>query len=179
MRRSADAGPQLRRGLADELRGAPGSSGPSRAASSAYVSPVRSCTTPSCRSPAIRRRSTCGGVDRALQQPLPVALLALQPAGQRPGERDLHQLEREQPGQRGRRVLAPLRLGGGDHGVVAEVGLEEQRSPLADGEPDVDLEQLAERALVDVLRRGEVADLGVGPALARAPPSSSSPSGNV
>ena len=70
---------------------------------------------PARRRRAGRRRSA--GARRRRRRPraaaaAPLPLLPLHPAGQRPGERDLHQLQHQQPAQRGRGELAPLRLTG-------------------------------------------------------------------
>ena len=136
------------------------------------VTPVRSWTTPSCRSLAMRRRSTSDAVEGLGQQRLALLLALAQLSGQPVGQRYLQQLEHDQRTEGDRREAPPDAVGRGRHDVEAEVGLEEQA--LAARRPDgqVDLEELVEAALEAVLGLGQVAHPGMDEAARRASSSS-------
>ena len=106
-----------------------------------------------------------GRVQRALQERLPLALAQLEPAGQRVGERDLHELEHHEGAERDGSEAAPQPGAARAHRVVREVGLEQQGFSRRRVHRQVDLEQLpALRPLVAVLRLVEIAHLGFDPA---------------
>ena len=81
-------------------------------------------------------------VERLPQQRLAFALALAQPAGQRPRERDLHELEHDERAERDGSEAPPDARAGRRDRAVAEVGLEQE--PLAARRPDrqVHLEQL-------------------------------------
>ena len=96
-------------------RARPPSASPRRSASSASgarpnATPARSCTTPSCRSAAIRRRSWADASTALLEQLLALAVAALQPPRQRPGQRHLEQQQHQQAGEQRRRERAQQAL---------------------------------------------------------------------
>ena len=76
------------------------------------ATPARSCTTPSCRSAAIRRRSWSEASIALASSRLALAVPALQAARHRPRERHLEEQEHDQPAEQRRRERAqqPLPL---------------------------------------------------------------------
>ena len=100
-----------------------------------------------------------GGIEGLLQQSLTLTLAFAQPPGERPRDRDLDQLERDQRADRDRREALPDPGAGGGDGVVPVVSLEQQSLSAGRADREVDLEHLVERALETVLRFLEVTDL--------------------
>ena len=97
-----------------------------------------------------------GPVQQQLSFPQPHA----QAARERPGDRDLHELQHQQRAERDRSKAAPQPAAVLRDERVAVVGLEQQPLPRGRADREVDLEQLAVRALVAVLRLRQVAHLG-------------------
>ena len=143
-----------------------GASASSASGASPNATPARSCTTPSCRSAAIRRRSWLDASIARPEQPLALAVPALEPPGQRPRERHLEEQQDEQPAEqrRGERAQEPVALALTD--AEALVDLEQHRGAVRRADHRVGLEQLALLALEAVLRLGEVGELGLRPAVA-------------
>ncbi len=107
-----------------------------------------------------------GGLDRAGEQRLALAVVALQAALQRPGERQLEQQQHEQPAEQRRGEGAQQPRAVGADRAEALVDLEQHLRPVWRADRRVRLQQLALRSLVPVLGLAEVAQLGLGAALA-------------
>jgi len=93
-----------------------------------------------------------GGLHGPAQQPFPLAQAGVQPAGGRPGQRQLEQLEQQQGPDGDGQELAPHGAGVGRHRAVPRVGLEQQGLAAGGGDGQVGLEQAALVALEPVLR---------------------------
>lgn len=100
-----------------------------------------------------------GGVEGLLQQRFPLPLPLAQPPGERPSQRNLHQLQGDERADRHRRKALPDTPAGRRHGVVPVVRLEQQALSSRRTDRQIDLEQLSLRPFVPVLRLGQVADL--------------------
>ena len=98
---------------------------------------------------------------RPVQQQLAFPQPHAQAARERPGDRDLHELQHQQRAERDRGEAAPQPIAVACDERVVVVGLEQQRLPRRRSDRQVDLEQLAVRAFVAVLRLRQVADVGV------------------
>ena len=107
----------------------------------------------------MRRRSS-SDASSAWRSSASCSLALPQPAGQRPRDRDLHQLEHDQRAERDRGEAAPDARAGRGNRVVAEVGLEQQPLPVRRPDRQVDLEQLLLGALETVLGAREIAHVG-------------------
>ena len=98
--------------------------------------------------------------ERPVQQQLSFPQPHAEAARQRPGDRDLHDLQHQQCAERDRGEAAPQAIAVPRDERVVVVGLEQQPLPGGRADRQVDLEQLAVRALVAVLGLGQVADVG-------------------
>ena len=103
-----------------------------------------------------------GRLERRLQQRLALAQAVAQAAGGGPRQGQLDQPQQQQRADDDRRHRDQDALAAGVDGALAPVDLEERRAPLGGADGQVHLQQRAVVALEDVLRLGEVAQLGVG-----------------
>jgi len=110
-----------------------------------------------------------GRLDRVGQQPLALAMAALQTARHRPGERQLEDEQDDQSAEQWRRESAHQPLGARADGAEALVDLEQDLGPVRSADRGVRLEQLSLLALVAVLGLGQVAELRLRPAGAEQP----------
>jgi hypothetical protein len=103
-----------------------------------------------------------GGGERPVQQDLTLDLAVAKPSCHRPGERHLRPGEQDDDDPRRDGEGPPDLVAALRYRAEALVGLEQQRPALRGVDREVDLQELAEPALVAVLGLRQVADLGLG-----------------
>src|SRR5262249_4439540 len=92
-----------------------------------------------------------GSGHRALHQTVPLALPIAHVPGQLPGKREEPQLEQDQAAEHAGQQAEQQTAAALGHSLVPDAVLEQQRLLAASVDPEVDLEELAEAALVLVL----------------------------